>query len=185
MGGSYKNYFMWFNSGVPSGAPMSLSFDGSLKTITISSVDILDVRDLWSRWYDWWVSSDNSKYGIAMTQVGGNDIDTIAGTKIPVYIFLQNGWKIKPREANHTLSVVNGILLTSDSSDPFINTTGSYVVRINYQQPVQAISFSTSGGTGISEQDKQDIADLIAEDLLVINNNVKKASLLIPATENI
>lgn len=132
---------------------MALSFDGTTKVVTITTDTTLDVRDLWSRWIDWWLTSDNSKYGIAMLQVGGDDIDVVAGTKIPVYVYLQDGWKVKPKEASHTLAVTNGILLTDDSSDPFADTTGSYVVRINYQQPVQAISFSTGGGGGSSAAD--------------------------------
>ena len=125
---------------------MALSFNGTTKEVTITTDTVLDVRDLWSRWVDWWLTSDNSKYGIAMLQVGGDDIDVVAGTKIPVYIYLQDGWKVKPKESSHTLNVTNGVLLTDDSSDPFTDTSGSYIVRINYQQPVQAISFSTGGG---------------------------------------
>jgi hypothetical protein len=82
-----------------------------------------------------------------MTLLGGDDIDTVAGTKVPIYDFLQNGWRIKPQEANHTLTVTDGILLVQGGGDPFVATNGSYVVRVNYQQPVQAISFSTSGGS--------------------------------------
>lgn len=125
---------------------MALSFDGPNKRINISSATTLSVRDLWSRWVDWFGTSDNSKYGIAMLQVGGNDIDAGAGTKIPIYNFLTNGWKVKPQESSHTLSVTDGVLLVDGGGDPFVNTTGSYVVRVNYQQPVQAISFSTGGG---------------------------------------
>ncbi len=132
---------------------MALSFDGTTKIVTITTDTELNVRDLWSRWVDWYLTSDNSKYGIAMVNVGGNDIDVSAGTKIPIYLFLQDGWKIKPKEANHTLAVTNGILLTDDGSDPFTNTSGSYIIRINYQQPVQAISFSTGGGGGITADD--------------------------------
>lgn len=135
---------------------MALAFDGTTKIVTITTDTTLDVRDLWSRWVDWWLTSDNSKYGIAMVQVGGDDIDTVAGTKIPVYIYLQDGWKVKPKESNHTLAVTNGVLLTDDSSDPFTNTAGSYIIRINYQQPVQAISFATGGSGGLTtEQDTQ------------------------------
>lgn len=124
-----------------------ISFDGGTKQINLSAgTTTLSVRDLWSRWVDWFVVDDNSKYLPAFESVGGNDIDLSAGTKIPVYAFLANGWKIKPQEANHTLNVTDGILLVSGGGDPFVNTTGSYVVRINYQQPVQAISFSTEGG---------------------------------------
>lgn len=127
-----------------------LTFNGTTKEITITTSSELDVMDLWSRWLDWWLTSDNSKYEIAMEQVGGNDIDTIAGTKIPIYIYLKNGWKIRPREAHHTLAVTNGILLTDNGSDPFINTVGAYMVRVNYQQPVQALTVATGGGSGAS-----------------------------------
>jgi hypothetical protein len=37
------------------------------------------------------------------------------------------------------------------------NTEGSYTVRINYQQPTQAISFST-GSMAVPDVDKEDIA---------------------------
>ena len=42
------------------------------------------------------------------------------------------------------------MLVVDGGGDPFVNTTGSYVVRINYQQPVQAIAFSTGGASGPS-----------------------------------
>jgi len=133
-----------------------LSFDGETKIVTITTVNTLDVKDLWSRWVDWLLTSDNSKYALAMTQVGGNDIDVSQGTAIPIYIYLLNGWKIKPREADHTLAVTSGVLLTSDSSDPFMDTTGAYTVRVNYQQPVQVVTVSTGGSGGLTtEQNTQ------------------------------
>lgn len=128
---------------------MAITFDGPSKRIILSSGTVsLGVRDLWSRWADWQALSDNSKFLPAMTNVGGNDIDAGAGTKIPIYAFLLNGWRIRPQEASHTLNVSDGVLLVDGGGDPFVNTLGSYVVRVNYQQPVQAISFSTDGGGG-------------------------------------
>jgi len=128
---------------------MALSFDGATKVITLTAgTTSVSVRDLWSRWVDWFLTSDNSKYLPAFVNVGGDDIDVGAGTKIPIYAFLMNGWKLKPQEANHTLTVSDGVLLVNGGGDPFNNTTGAYTVRINYQQPVQAISFSAEGGGG-------------------------------------
>lgn len=135
-----------------------LTFDGPSKRIVLSlGTTSLSVRDVWSRWVDWVLTSDNSKYLPAFESVGGNDIDLGAGTKIPIYAFLLNGWRISPQEASHTLTVGDGVLLVSGGGDPFVNTAGSFIVRINYQQPVQAISFST-GGSGLSvlEQTKLD-----------------------------
>jgi hypothetical protein len=62
-----------------------------------------------------------------------------------------NGWKLKPQESNHTLTIKDGILLVNGGGDPFTNTTGAYIVRINYQQPVQAISFATGGTAGTAQ----------------------------------
>jgi hypothetical protein len=132
---------------------MALSFDGSTKIVTITTDTEVSVLTLWSRWVDWFLTSDNSKYPLAMSQIGGNDIDTVAGTTIPIYLYLLNDWKIKPKEANHTLNITGGILLVDGGGDPFTNTTGSYIVRINYQQPVQAIGYSTGGGGGITADD--------------------------------
>jgi hypothetical protein len=137
---------------------MAFTFNGPNKLITLSvGTTQISVLDLWSRWVDWYLSSDNSKYLPAFQQVGGDDIDPIAGTSIPIYAFLMNGWKLKPQEANHTLAVKDGILLVNGGGDPFNNTTGAYTVRINYQQPVQAITVSTGGG-GITLVDLEPLA---------------------------
>lgn len=132
---------------------MALTFDGPNKLVIVSAATSLSVRDLWSRWVDWFLTGDNSKYLPALSQVGGNDIDLGAGTKIPIYCFLQNGWRVRPMESSHTLNVGDGVLLVEGGGDPFVNTTGSFIVRINYQQPVQAISFSSGGGGGATAAD--------------------------------
>lgn len=124
-----------------------LTFDGPNKLVILSGVTTLSVRDLWSRWVDWALTSDNSKFPVAMEQVGGQEIDAGAGTRIPIYCFLLNGWKVRPQESSHTLTVGDGVLLVSGGGDPFVNTVGTFVVRVNYQQPVQAISFSSTGAT--------------------------------------
>jgi len=74
-----------------------------------------------------------------------------------------NGWKIKPQEADHTLTVSDGILLVNGGGDPFNDTVGAYVVRINYQQPVQAISF-TSEGAVTPEDVATAVLDAMLED---------------------
>ena len=107
---------------------------------------------------DWFLTGDNSKYDIWMLQVGGNDINESEGTSIPIYIFLSSDVKIKPQEANHTLSVTDAILLVSGGGDPFVNTDGAYTVRINYQQPVQAITISS--GSGLSPEQAEIIEGL-------------------------
>jgi hypothetical protein len=127
---------------------MSYTFDGVNKVITLNTgVVTMSVRDVYSRWVDWFIStSGNQKYLPAFLTVGGDVIDATAGTSIPIYGFLVNGWRVRPQEADHTLTINDGILLVSGGGDPFLNTLGSHVVRVNYQQPVQAITVNTGGG---------------------------------------
>lgn len=155
---------------------MAYSFNWTSKTITLSSwTTTMWVRDLWSRWVEWFLTSDNSKYPVAFAQVWWNDIDVSAGTFIPIYAFLQNGWKVKPQEANHTLNVNDGILLVEWGWDPFTNTIGSYIVRINYSQPVQAITVATWGGGGW----------LTTEQATQLGNTVKKWDIILNVNKNI
>ena len=129
---------------------MAYSFDGVNRIITITSQTVMSVRDVYSRWADWARLSDNLKYLPAFDPTGGQDIDPLAGTSIPIYAFLLNGWKIKPQESSHTLNVSDGVLLVLGGGDPFTETTGNFIVRVNYQQPVQAITVSTGRGGGSS-----------------------------------
>lgn len=124
-----------------------ISFDGAAKVIVLSTgTTSLSVVDLWSRYLDWLAIGDNSKYAVAMTSLGGDTIDASSGTSVPAYVFLQNGWRVKPQNADHTLNVTTGVLLVSGGGDPFINSDTAHVIRINYSQPVQAVTVATGGG---------------------------------------
>jgi hypothetical protein len=117
------------------------SFDGPERLITMTGSPYeIDVKDMYSRWKEWVKDTDEAKNEHAFVAIGGQDIDAVAGTKIPCYCYITNGWTIRPQELDHTLSVINGILLREGGGDPFESTVGGYNVRILYQQPVQAIS---------------------------------------------
>jgi hypothetical protein len=120
-------------------------FDGPNKLVILSSA-ALDLAQLWSDWKDWLLAG-NAGYALALDTVGGEPIDSGAGTLVPLYLFVKNGWKIRPMEADHTLSVTGGSLVVAGGGDPFVSTLGDFTVRIRYQQPVQAIGYSTTGGT--------------------------------------
>jgi hypothetical protein len=173
------------NQSLPLNQSPDLIYDaGYTNTHTIDFANeliILDsaeyqVQEVYSLWKDELLESTNAQYDFAFSQVGGNSIG--GSNEIPFYTFLANGWKVRPREANGTTNVVGGVLLVDGGGDPFVNTLGTFTVRINYQQPVQAIAV---GGSPIITGD---IADITA-DLTVINNGVKKASLFVPHTEDL
>lgn len=123
-----------------------MTFDGPNKLVILASAT-LDLQVLWSEWKDW-LLANNAQYALAFDTVGGESIDPTVGTMVPLYLFVLNGWKIKPMESDHTLAVTNGTIVVSGGGDPFVSTIGDYTVRIRYQQPVQAIGYSTSGTSG-------------------------------------
>lgn len=127
---------------------MGYTFNGSDKVVSLTlGTTVLDVRDLYSRWKDWVVST-GSMFLQGISVVGGEPVDESQGIYVTSYFFLENGWKIKPQEANHKLKVTSGVLVTSDGSDPFVPTEGSYNVLVQYSQPVKSETVSTGGGSG-------------------------------------
>lgn len=136
---------------------MAFTFDGPNKLIIVSGTS-LDVLDMYSRYKDWLIAgnmqwepafsvSPGAAPDVSTHRVlGGDEIDAVAGTSIPPYTYLTNGWRVRPQEASHTLAVTSGILLVQGGGDPFVDTLGAFTVRINYQQPVQAITVATGGG---------------------------------------
>ena len=134
---------------------MALTFNGAARLIVRDDTGPLSVRDVWSEWVRWHATGDNGKYPMAFRLLGGDQIDPAQGTAVPFYVYLQNGWRIRPMEADHTLAVTEGILLVEGGGDPFVPTLGGYAVRVNYQQPVQAIAVGTTAPTA------QEIADTV------------------------
>jgi hypothetical protein len=127
---------------------MGYSFGGTTKVISLTSgTTILDVRDLYSRWKDW-SQTAGSGYLQAMSVVGGDPVDASQGIYVTSYFFLENGWKIKPQEANHKLTVLNGVLVDAAGGGPFISTIGTYNVLVQYSQPVKSETVSISGSSG-------------------------------------
>ena len=131
-----------------------MTFDGLNKRIILDSTSVT-ASEIWSRYMDWLAAdSNNAKWGLAMTQVGGDDLG--GGLYIPIYVFLANGWRVRPMEANHQLTIV-GNLFVAEGGSPLVNTLGSYNVIAQYTVPVQAQAMATCGGSGglTSEQAAQ------------------------------
>lgn len=123
---------------------MAITFDPAAKRIVLDSAGV-SAAEIWSRWADWVTVSDNGKYLPAMRQAGGDDLG--GGLSIPPYIFLLNGWRVRPMESNHTL-IITGNLFVDGGGVPVVQTLGSFNVSAQFTVPVQAQGISTSGGSG-------------------------------------
>ena len=129
-----------------------VTFDGVNRLmICDDGLTDLNVRDLYNDWKEWVKDSDNAKFLPAFSVVGGDP--TTGDNIITPYFFLINDWKVKPHEANHTLKV-DGILLTSDDSDPFIDTDGNYRIGIQSIVPIYTETVKVGSGLSSEESDK-------------------------------
>lgn len=129
-----------------------VSFDGSQKLMICNPGTILiDVRLLYSLWKTWALLDGNLKYAKAFEVVGGEP--TSGDNIITPYFFVMNGWKIRPQEANHTLRV-EGIILTNDQSDVFVDTLGCWRISVQSILPVYTETvLVNTGGSGLSTEE--------------------------------
>jgi hypothetical protein len=120
---------------------MAITIDGATKRIILDSASVT-AAEIWSRWVDWHPA--NTEWPLAFQLVGG--IPLGSGLFIPPYFFLMNGWRVRPMESSHNLTIT-GNLFVEGGGIPVVNTLGGYQVNVNYTVPVQAQGISTSGST--------------------------------------
>lgn len=134
---------------------MSIIYDAANKLIILDSTTV-SATEIYSRWVDWVASGDNTKYPQAFSSVGGDDLG--GGLFIPPYYFLLNGWKVRPMESDHTLTIT-GNLFVDGGGNPIVRTVGPFNVLVKSVVPVQAQAFSTAGGASV---DLSSVLDAIA-----------------------
>jgi hypothetical protein len=125
---------------------MAITLDPATKIIQLDRFEVSE-REIWTAIVDWSAESDNLKYGVIATQLGGEP-------PVALYIFLQLGWKVRPQEADG-ITTITGNLLTSDGSSPIAPTLGNFNVLVNLETPVQAVAIEVNGGGGLTERQAQ------------------------------
>ena len=127
---------------------MAILFDSTTKRIVLDVASVT-ATEIYSRWVDWVATGDNSKYLPAFRSLGGDDLG--GGISVPAYYFLINGWRVRPMESNHTLTLT-GNLFVDGGGDPIVPTLGVYNVLIKSVVPVQAQTVNVGGGVGTPTQ---------------------------------
>ena len=123
---------------------MPILFDPEARRIVLDSASV-SATEIYSRWVDW--AASNLQYEPAITQVGGEDLGS--GLLIPPYYFLQGGWRVRPMESSHLLTIV-GNLFVQEGGQAVVQTLGDFNVSVQYTVPVQAQAFATGGSGGAS-----------------------------------
>jgi hypothetical protein len=132
------------------------TFDPVTKLITLTEapdgnnrVTVDAKADLYSDAKEDWLNDLNlNKYRFPFTTIGGNDLG--GGIFAGAYYFLDNsaGWRIKPYEADHYLTIV-GNLYGLDSLLPIvIPTTGDFSVVVQFER--SSLTQQLATGSGLS-----------------------------------
>jgi hypothetical protein len=123
-----------------------VTFDGTARLIIINNGVIeVSAADIYSWWKEWVLESDNAKFLEAFTTTGG---DPISGTvNISAYFFLTNGWRIRPDEVNHTLTVNGNLYVEGGVGFPFVPTVQPWTVLVTLQVSPQSQTVQTGIGT--------------------------------------
>ena len=122
---------------------MAIAFDATNKRIVLDTTSV-DVRDIYSRWKDW-VHSGNAEYLAAFRVVGGDPLGS--GLYVSSYFFLLNGWRIRPQETDHTLTI-DGNISVDGGGIPVVPTLGNNNVIVQYIVPVAAQAYDSGSGGG-------------------------------------
>lgn len=118
---------------------MPLTFDGDNLIIQLGTDETLYTPEyIYSRWKDWVLESDNSKYVPAFRIVGGDPLG--GGSTSPAFVFLQNqdvnggdGWRIRKPEANINVTI-DGNLVKEDPAAGFdLNPVGAFSPSLTIQ----------------------------------------------------
>lgn len=130
------------------------TFDGANGLIILpSGVTQISLSDLYSRWVEWLLTDDNSKYLFAFRTIGGDPLP--GGLTFGTGIFLQNqnGWRIRPQEADHEL-IITGNLYPEDSLLPmFVPTLGEYTVSIYVERSAQTQVILQNTGSALTQDE--------------------------------
>ena len=140
---------------------MSYTFDIANKIIQRTTIDELDMMDLYSRWKD----------EVASTLAGAEQAmrvikEPLAGSVfIGPYYFIMNNWQIRPLDTTHSLIVVGTVVQDATSSlTPFKVDDLTNNVQIVRTVATEVQVVETQGA--LTEQDKDDIVDKVWDEPL-------------------
>ena len=129
----------------------NFTFDGLNKIISCSLGTVqFSAGEVYSRWKDWLQDDPTRlKYLPAFNNsVGGESLGS--GTLVGAYYFLQNGWKIRPQEADHQLSVSGNLFPIPDTAGLFEDTLGNFQVIVGMRTSSLTQTVVTSATTNAS-----------------------------------
>lgn len=158
---------------------MAFTFDGVNKLIVCEAGTVaFSTAEIYSRWKEWVQISDNAKFEAAFApSVGGNNLGN--NVTLGAYYFLQNGWRIRPQEANHVLNIEGNLFPIPDTAPLFTATLGSFNVQINMRT-----SSLTQIAVSPAAESAADIAEAVWSEDISSSTNSSAGDTLNKASSN-
>jgi hypothetical protein len=158
-----------------------VTFDGPNRLILVNAGETsIDFReDVYSAWKEWLRDpnhKENGGYSPAISVTGG---DPLPGSRqLGTTYFLENDWRMRTWEGDHSLTVT-GNIFTRSGIPVFVPTLLPWTITIN-------LNTSTLVETLLAESavSAADIASILAA-LTIVNQGVKKSSILVPHTTDV
>jgi hypothetical protein len=145
-----------------------VTFDGPNKLIIEISAagdNELDLVEVYSEAKFWMTQSDNLKYLQIFAVVGGDPITPTQN--LGSTFFLENGWRIRPSEEDHKLTIVGNLFTREAGQSAFVPVLGAYTVntetrvsslvdssvaRLDLAQLLQAVYIDTINGVSGTDE---------------------------------
>lgn len=113
--------------------------------------------------------TDESLRPFEMPLVASGNVAKGGGKSTPRLVTFRNGWKVVPEDVSHTLSVTGEQITDDGQSGPaaidFAPLAATSKVVVQYEPPAAEI-IEVETGSGVTPQDKADIARLMWDELV-------------------
>jgi len=123
-----------------------VTFDGPNRVIIVndgeSSVDIQ--TDIYSAWKEWTQLEKNLAFPVALSTIGGEPIG--GGLFVGATFFLENGWRIRPFEADGVITFTGNIYTREEGDNPVTSTIGDWNIQTTFRVSALAYALETGGG---------------------------------------
>ena len=131
-----------------------VTFDGTARLIIVNTgITTLDATDIYSWWKQWvrtfypsdTVNPGNAEWLPAFSTIGGEPVS--AGVSVAAYYFLINGWRIRPYEGDHSLTINGNLYVEGGVDSIVVPTLGNYNVLVTSQVSPQSQRVDAGVGT--------------------------------------
>jgi len=136
---------------------MAIVFDPINKYIKITSGTEITALAIYNAVMDWCDEQENIAYTVPMRAIGKASMG--GGIYSDSIFILQNGWKIKLYDGTYQFTITGTLIALDEAGDPYPRTEppDSGNVEVIFQVSSQGTLIVS--GSGVTEQDKLDIAE--------------------------